>query len=49
MLTPPIPKRVAISDATEVAQGLDQLGTVDATALAALYADHLTALEGEQV
>ena len=49
VLTPPIPKRVAISDATEVAQGLDQLGTVDATALAALYADHLTALEGEQV
>jgi chromosome partitioning protein len=45
VLTPPIPKRVAISDATEVAQGLDQLGTADAAALAALYADHLTALD----
>lgn len=45
VLTPPIPKRVAISDATEVAVGLDQIGTADATALAALYADHLTALD----
>lgn len=45
VLTPPIPKRVAISDATEVAQGLDQLGGPDATALAAVYTAHLTALE----
>ena len=44
----PVPKRVVISDATEVAQGLDQLGTADAAALAAIYADHLNALEGEQ-
>ncbi len=48
VLNPPIPKRVAISDATEVAQGLDQLGTADATALAALYDLHLSALKGEQ-
>lgn len=48
VLAPPIPKRVVISDATEVAQGLDQLGIADATALAALYADHLTSLEGDQ-
>lgn len=46
VLQPPIPKRVAISDATEVAQGLDEFGGPDATALAAIYADHLTALEG---
>ena len=49
VLSPPVPKRAVISDATEVAWGLDQLGTVDAAALAALYANHLTALsEGEQ-
>ncbi len=48
VLTPPVPKRVVISDATEVAQGLDQLGTADAAALATIYTDHLTALEGEQ-
>lgn len=47
VLAPPIPKRVAISDATEVAQGLDQLGSADAAALATLYAEHLTALEGD--
>lgn len=47
VLQPPIPKRVAISDATEVAQGLDQLGGAEAAALAAVYADYLTALEGE--
>lgn len=48
VLQPPIPKRVAISDATEVAQGLDQLGSADAAALATIYANHLTALEGVQ-
>lgn len=45
VLSPPIPKRVAISDATEVAQGLDQLGNSEDTALAALYADHLATLD----
>lgn len=47
VLQPPVPKRVAVSDATEVAQGLDQLGGAEAVALAAIYADYLTELEGE--
>lgn len=47
MLTPPVPKRVAIADATEAARGLDEWGTSDAAALAAVYADHLTTLEGQ--
>lgn len=46
VLAPPIPKRVAISDAAEAAQGLDQWGTADAATLAALYAEHLTVIEG---
>lgn len=47
MLTPAIPKRVVISDATEAARGLDEWGSSEATGLAAIYADHLTLLEGE--
>ena len=45
---PPIPKRVAIADATEAARGLDEWGTTDAAALGAIYADHLKTLEGAQ-
>ena len=44
VLEPPIPKRVVISDATEAARGLDQWGSAEATALGAIYADHLTAI-----
>lgn len=48
VLQPPVPKRVVISDATEVAQGLDQIGSAESAALAAIYADYLTVLlEGE--
>jgi len=46
VLTPPIPKRVVISDATEAARGLDEWGSAEATALGAIYTDHLTAIEG---
>ncbi|WP_334173628.1 ParA family protein [Sinomonas sp.] len=46
VLAPPVPKRVAIADATEAARGLDEWGTADAAALGAIYADHLTTLEG---
>lgn len=43
-----IPKRVVISDATEAAHGLDQWGSGEATALAAIYASHLDVLEGDR-
>ena len=46
VLSPPIPKRVVISDALEAANGLDEWGSAEATALGAIYADHLTAIEG---
>lgn len=46
VLNPPIPKRVVISDALEAANGLDEWGSVEATALGAIYADHLTAIQG---
>ena len=46
VLSPPVPKRVLISDATEAARGLDEWGSAEATALGAIYADHLTAIEG---
>lgn len=48
VLDPPIPKRVVISDATEASRGLDEWGSAEATALAHLYAAHLTTIEGEQ-
>ncbi|MFC7403174.1 ParA family protein [Citricoccus sp. GCM10030269] len=47
VLTPPIPKKVVIADAAEAARGLDEWGTAEAEELAQLYADHLTALEGD--
>lgn len=43
----PVPKRVVIADATEAARGLDEWGSAEATALGAIYAEHLTTLEGE--
>jgi len=46
ILTPPIPKRVVIADAVEASRGLDEWGSGKATALAAVYADHLATLEG---
>ena len=46
VLSPPIPKRVVIADATEAARGLDEWGSAEATALGQLYADHLTSIEG---
>lgn len=46
VLLPPIPKRVVIADATEATRGLDQWGSAEASALAAIYADHLAAIEG---
>jgi len=46
VLTPPVPKRAAIADATEAARGLDEWGTSEATTLAGIYADYLTTLEG---
>lgn len=48
VLSPPIPKRVVISDATEAARGLDEWGTTEANTLGAIYTDHLTAIEGVQ-
>ena len=42
----PVPKRVVIADATEAARGLDQWGSAEATALGAIYAEHLTVIEG---
>ena len=46
VLSPPIPKRVVIADATEAARGLDEWGSAEATALGQLYADHLSSIEG---
>lgn len=46
VLTPPIPKRVVIADATEAARGLDQWGSAEAAALGALYSCHLASIEG---
>ena len=45
VLTPPIPKRVVVSDATEAAKGLDEWGSAEANTLAKVYADHLVAIE----
>ncbi|HRL80913.1 MULTISPECIES: ParA family protein [Actinomycetes] len=47
LLTPTIPKRVVISDATESSRGLDEWPTAEATALGAIYAAHLASIEGE--
>jgi chromosome partitioning protein len=46
VLSPAIPKRVVISDATEASRGLDQWGGTEAKTLAAIYADHLASIEG---
>ena len=46
VLTPPVPKRAAIADATEAARGLDEWGTSEAALLASIYADYLITLEG---
>lgn len=46
VLSPPIPKRAAIADATEAARGLDEWGTGDAAALSSIYDQYLTELEG---
>ena len=48
VLSPPIPKRVVISDATEAACGLDQWGSSEATALGSIYADHLALIEASR-
>src|SRR5690625_128619 len=45
VLTPPIPKRVVISDALEAATGLDEWGTADAAGIGDLYARHLARIE----
>lgn len=46
VLSPPIPKRVSISDALEAASGLDEWPGTETTALSAIYDAHLTAIEG---
>lgn len=46
LLTPPVPKRVVVADATEAALGVDQWHSAEAKALGDLYAAHLTALTG---
>lgn len=48
LLTPPIPKRVVIADATESSRGLDEWPGTEATALGAIYAAHLASIEGER-
>lgn len=45
LLSPPIPKRVLISDAIEAARGLDEWGSAEGNALAEIYAAHLTVIE----
>ena len=45
LMTPPIPKRVVISDATEAARGLDQWGSAEATKLSDIYSAHLTEIQ----
>lgn len=47
VLEPPVPKRVVISDATEAARGLDQWGSAEASALAAIYAGYLAAISSK--
>lgn len=44
VLTPPVPKRVAISDAHESGIGLDEAPSKDAREMADLYAAHLTTI-----
>lgn len=44
VLTPPIPKRVAIGDSAEAAVGLDQWGSAEARELSETYAKHLATL-----
>ncbi|MFJ2355624.1 hypothetical protein [Frigoribacterium sp. NPDC087798] len=46
ILTPSIQKRVLIADAVAASRGLDDWGSGEATALAAVYADQLATLEG---
>lgn len=46
VLTPPIPKRVVIADATEASLGVDEFGSAEGAALAVVYAAHLTSIEG---
>jgi chromosome partitioning protein len=46
LLSPLVPKRVVISDAAEAARGLDEWGSAEATALGAIYTDHLAVIEG---
>lgn len=46
VLTPPIPKRVVIADATEASTALDEWGTSEATELGKLYATHLASVQG---
>ena len=48
ILSPPMPKRAAIADASEAAKGLDEWGTSEATVLGNIYSDYLTALQGAQ-
>lgn len=46
LLSPPIPKRVVISDAVEAARGLDEWGSGEANTLASIYEAHLDLIEG---
>ncbi|PPG43753.1 ParA family protein [Pseudoclavibacter sp. RFBA6] len=46
VLTPPIPKRVVIADATEASRGVDEFGSAEGVALGAVYAAHLASIEG---
>lgn len=47
LLQPPVPKRALIADATEAAQGLDELGA-DGAELAAIYDSYLELLMGRK-
>jgi chromosome partitioning protein len=47
LLQPPVPKRAVIADATEAAQGLDELGA-DGVELAAIYDSYLELLMGRK-
>jgi chromosome partitioning protein len=47
LLQPPVPKRAVIADATEAAQGLDELGA-DGAELAAIYDSYLELLMGKK-
>lgn len=44
VLSPPVPKRVVISDAVEAARGLDEWGSDEAKSLATLYSSHLSGI-----